>query len=127
MKKNYYGVKVGKKSGVIVRTWVECRELINGIAGAQYKGFKWEVDVLEYMATEVKRHMKFVPKRMTEYRSWTIQYAPPPIPTRVHDWQAIHDNYDGTGGMLIVSGKSVDDCKEQIDERMEEDNWSDFV
>lgn len=65
--------------------------------------------------------------KMVEYRNWEIDYLPPPIPTRAHDWQAVHDNYDGDGNMLIVTGPSLEDCKEQIDERMEEDNWSDFV
>lgn len=66
MRKNFYGIKVGKKCGVIVHSWEECKDLITGVPGAQYKGFKWEVDVLEYMNTNVKRFMKFVPKRLRE-------------------------------------------------------------
>lgn len=65
--------------------------------------------------------------KAAEYRNWGIDYLPPPIPDRNHDWQAVHDNYDGTGSMLVLTGKSLDECKEQIDERMLEDNWADFV
>lgn len=26
---------------------------------------------------------------------WHLRFSPPPIPTRAHDWMAVHDDYDG--------------------------------
>tara|TARA_B100000902_G_C27227165_1_gene872841 strand:+ start:102 stop:995 length:894 start_codon:yes stop_codon:yes gene_type:complete len=37
--KPFYAVAVGKKSGIIVNTWDECKELVTGYKGAIYKKF----------------------------------------------------------------------------------------
>jgi hypothetical protein len=55
-----------------------------------------------------------------EYRDYLIQYAPPPIPDRRHDWQFAHKDYDGPGDRRCGDGRSIDDCKAQIDELIEE-------
>lgn len=39
MKKKYYAIKAGKKSGIVVNTWTECALLVAGYKGAIYKGF----------------------------------------------------------------------------------------
>ena len=50
------------------------------------------------------------------YRHWTIEYRPPPIPVRSHDWQYVHDDYDGPPSPLCGTAASVEDCKAAIDE-----------
>jgi hypothetical protein len=55
---------------------------------------------------------------------WTIWYAPPPIPTRSHDWHFSHANYDAeqfsdgstSDNGLCGDGASVEDCLAQIAE-----------
>ena len=39
MIKNFYAVRKGRKSGVVVKTWTECEQLVKGFPGAIYKGF----------------------------------------------------------------------------------------
>lgn len=29
------------------------------------------------------------------YRGWNVHFDPPPIPTRMFDWEATHPDYDG--------------------------------
>ena len=49
---------------------------------------------------------------------WTISYNPPPIPIRCHDYQFVHDNYDGAdgGNGLCGTAPSVIDAIDQIRE-----------
>ena len=63
------------------------------------------------------------------YRGYTISYDPPPIPMRSSDWAFVHDDYDGApinsesddgGDRRCGYGASVEDCKQQIDEQIEE-------
>lgn len=56
----------------------------------------------------------------TIYRNCHIYYDPPPIPTRAHDWHWYHDEYDGPGDRRCGSGPSVEDCKAQIDEALDD-------
>jgi hypothetical protein len=39
MSKKYYAVRHGRQSGVVVKTWDECKALTTGFAGAAFKGF----------------------------------------------------------------------------------------
>lgn len=48
-KKKYYVVWTGKKPG-IYDSWDECKEQINGFAGAQYRGFESQTDALAAFA-----------------------------------------------------------------------------
>ena len=48
MKKNFYAVKCGRKTGIF-STWDECREQIDGFSGAQFKGFVSREDALLYL------------------------------------------------------------------------------
>ncbi len=38
-KKNYYAVREGIESGVIVEEWYDCERLVKGHKGAKFKGF----------------------------------------------------------------------------------------
>ena len=61
---------------------------------------------------------------MLTYRNYTITYEPKPIPTRAHDFDYVHDEYDGgpehSFGMpsdkRCGAEASVEACKEAIDE-----------
>lgn len=48
------------------------------------------------------------------YGPWRIWYEPPPIPTRMWDWQFVHDAYDGPGDNRHGSAASVEDALAQI-------------
>lgn len=47
-KKNFYGVKKGKKTGIFT-SWEECKEAVDGYPGAEFKGFATREEVCEYM------------------------------------------------------------------------------
>lgn len=40
----YYAVRVGRENGVVVRSWDECKKLVDGYPGAQFKSF-WDEDL----------------------------------------------------------------------------------
>ncbi|MCM1569707.1 MAG: ribonuclease H family protein [Roseburia sp.] len=47
-KKKYYGVRVGKKTGVF-KSWEECRASVEGYPGAEYKGFATLKEAEQYL------------------------------------------------------------------------------
>ncbi|MGE7753357.1 viroplasmin family protein [Lysinibacillus fusiformis] len=51
-KKNFYAVKKGLTPG-IYKTWAECQIQINGVPGADYKGFSTEEEAKAYMGEVV--------------------------------------------------------------------------
>jgi hypothetical protein len=51
-----------------------------------------------------------------DYRGWEITYSPKPIPDRRHDWEAVHEDYDGPEDHRCITGRSVKDLRLQIDE-----------
>jgi len=53
MKKNFYAVKVGRKSNVVVSTWTECESLVTGFNGAQFKGFATYDEAIAYLNDSV--------------------------------------------------------------------------
>lgn len=58
-----------------------------------------------------------------KYKNYTISYWAKPIPDRSHDYDFMHDDFDGAddaNDTRCGCGSSIDDCKRQIDE-MEED------
>ncbi len=66
---------------------------------------------------------------MVEYRGYTITHGAKPVPTRVWDYDFVHADYDGapdSGDRRCGNGASVDDCKEQIDELIEDEEFDDF-
>lgn len=50
------------------------------------------------------------------YRSFRIEYDPPPIPDRNHDWQWAHQDYDGPGDSRCGTSSSLEASKVAIDE-----------
>lgn len=48
--------------------------------------------------------------------AYTIDYDPPPIPIRAHDWRFVHDDYDGPGDRRCGTAASVEACIAEIDE-----------
>lgn len=50
------------------------------------------------------------------YKDWEIAYNPKPISDRRHDWDATHKDYDGPEDGRYITGRSVEDLIEQIDE-----------
>ncbi len=48
MKKKYYGVRVGRRTGIFT-TWDECKAAVHGFAGAVYKSFETEAEAIDYL------------------------------------------------------------------------------
>ena len=48
-KKNYYAVKKGKRTGIFY-TWNECKDSVDGYAGAQYRGFATKSEAQAYLS-----------------------------------------------------------------------------
>lgn len=55
-------------------------------------------------------------KKDFKYRGWTIDYWPKPIPMRDFDYTASHDDYDGEDDHRIVTAKTFEQIKIEIDE-----------
>jgi hypothetical protein len=51
-----------------------------------------------------------------KYHDWVITYNPKPIPFRGHDYDLVHEDYDGPGDGRAYNGSSVEHCKQCIDE-----------
>lgn len=54
------------------------------------------------------------------YRGFTIEFRPPPIPSREHDWAFVHDDYDGPGDRRADTAPTLEDAKAAIDELIED-------
>lgn len=57
---------------------------------------------------------------MMEYKNWTIIYNPKPIPTKIYDYDVVHEDYDGSsdsGDTRYFTTESIDSAKLLID------NW----
>jgi hypothetical protein len=66
---------------------------------------------------------------MVKYRGYTISHWAKPIPATSFDYDFSHEDYDGapdSGDRRCGSGASVEDCKEQIDEIIECEEFDDF-
>lgn len=50
--KKYYAIVKGKKNNVIVDTWDECKELVQGISGAIYKSFKSKEEAKNFLKNQ---------------------------------------------------------------------------
>jgi hypothetical protein len=57
---------------------------------------------------------------ITEYKGWTISVDVKPIPSRSHDFDFVHPDYDGPGDPRCGSAASFRDCMIRIDEIMSE-------
>jgi hypothetical protein len=54
------------------------------------------------------------------YRSFTIDYRPKPVPTTALDWQFYADGYDGPGDKRCGLAGSEEAAKATVDELIEE-------
>ena len=45
---------------------------------------------------------------------WHIAYDPPPIPTKAHDYQFHHEEYDGPEDRRSGSSRTIEGCIELI-------------
>ena len=52
----------------------------------------------------------------TTYRDYHIEYQPKPIPTRKHDWNWTHEDYDGPGDPRCGTAASEAAAKIAVDE-----------
>ena len=52
---------------------------------------------------------------MIKYKGWTITFNQKPIPDRRWDYDAVHDEYDGTNDLFFSCG-SIEEAKEEIDD-----------
>lgn len=48
-KKNFYAIKVGHKSNVVVSSWIECQSLIEHYPNAIFKGFYTKEEAEQYL------------------------------------------------------------------------------
>lgn len=53
---------------------------------------------------------------METYGPYQIRYNPPPIPSRGHDWEWWHMDYDGPGDRRCGTSPSLEAAKQDIDE-----------
>ena len=58
MKKTHYAVKQGRKCGVIVKSWEQCRKLVEGYSGAKFKGFSCHEDAKEWLGNKEKPNIE---------------------------------------------------------------------
>jgi len=54
------------------------------------------------------------------YKGWTITYNPKPIPDRLNDYDATHDEYCGPPDDRCFTAKSFADARSQIEEYVSE-------
>ncbi len=64
MKKKYYAVKNGKKTGIFM-SWDECKAQVDGFSGAIYKSFSSEEEALEFLGIK-KEDLEFLEKEKKE-------------------------------------------------------------
>jgi hypothetical protein len=53
-----------------------------------------------------------------KYRGYVIVNDPPPIPSRDHDWQFAHEDYDGPEDNRCGTAPSLEAAKAEIDEQI---------
>ncbi len=50
-----------------------------------------------------------------KYKGWSISYWSKPIPDRRCDWDAVHEDYDGTNHLCFFA-PTLEAAKQEIDE-----------
>ena len=74
-KAKIYAVKKGKSVGIF-RTWEECKNVVNGYPGAEYKGFYTEEEAHDYLAeAESKTEANVVPRTETSIPNQIVAYV----------------------------------------------------
>ena len=51
-----------------------------------------------------------------KHGEWWVEYNPKPIPSRKHDYDFWHEDYDGPGDTRCGTASSVEECKAEIAE-----------
>ena len=59
MAQKFYAIK---NTNQIVKTWDECKAVVDGLSGAKYKSFKTKEEALSYLLDEVDNAPKSAPK-----------------------------------------------------------------
>lgn len=80
MAQKFYAIK---NTNQIVKTWDECKAVVDGLSGAKYKSFKTKEEALSYLLDEVDNAPKSAPKLKPEVVNYisdngisgTITYA----------------------------------------------------
>ena len=54
-------------------------------------------------------------QRQEQYRNYVIEWNPKPIPNRKHDWDWVHEDYDGPGDKRCGTAASAAVAKVEID------------
>lgn len=62
MAQKFYAIK---NTNQIVKTWDECKAVVDGLSGAKYKSFKTKAEALSYLLDEVDTAPKSAPKLET--------------------------------------------------------------
>ena len=62
MAQKFYAIK---NTNQIVKTWDECKAIVDGLSGAKYKSFKTKEEALSYLLDEVDNAPKSAPKLET--------------------------------------------------------------
>ena len=62
MAQKFYAIK---NTNQIVKTWDECKAVVDGLSGAKYKSFKTKEEALSYLLDEVVDAPKSAPKSET--------------------------------------------------------------
>jgi hypothetical protein len=70
--------------------------------------------------TVIFRCLKDFDTAVITYKGFTITHDPKPISSRAWDYDFAHKDYDGPGDIRCGNGSSVEDCKAQIDEILED-------
>lgn len=59
MAQKFYAIK---STNQIVKTWDECKDIVDGLSGAKHKSFKTKEEALAYLLDEVDNAPKSTPK-----------------------------------------------------------------
>ena len=50
------------------------------------------------------------------HRSYHVFFEPKSGPTRIHDWTAVHEEYDGPGDNRVIYAATLADALARVDE-----------
>jgi viroplasmin and RNaseH domain-containing protein len=108
VKKKYYGVKVGRISG-IYQTWDECKKQVIGYPGALYKGFTSLQEAQEYVAgglLSVSSTADLTDRLLAESGRYYDIYVDGSYVNKQYSWAFVV--YDGTQIIHTSSGLGKD-------------------
>ena len=108
VKKKYYGVKVGRVSGVY-QTWDECKKQVIGYPGALYKGFTSLQEAQEYVAggqLSVSSTADLTDQLLAESGRYYDIYVDGSYVNKQYSWAFVV--YDGTQIIHTSSGLGKD-------------------